>query len=202
MAKDLNKVQIIGRLGKDPETRYLENGTAICKVTVATSREWVDRDTGEKRQDTEWFNVVAWNKLGEICAQYLQKGARVYFEGYLKTRSWEDQQTGQRRYMTELIAQDLIMLGERQHAGQAEDADVEPEQDDDPLDFNQSREGSPDQSPARRGPTLPRDRQSTPTLARQAAQPTGNAPAPASKDSPFRRVAAQRPAVRDDDLPV
>src|SRR5918997_670256 len=112
MSKDLNKVQFTGRLGKDPETRYTPQGSAITKLAVASNRRWRTAE-GEDREDTEWFNVVAWNKLGEICAQYLQKGSRVYIEGRLQTRSWDDQQTGQKRYMTEVIANDMIMLDAR-----------------------------------------------------------------------------------------
>ncbi len=112
MAKDLNKVQLTGNLGKDPETRYTAQGSALTRFSVASSRRWRTAE-GDDRDETEWFTVVAWNKLGEICAQYLQKGARVYIEGRLQTRSWEDQQTGQKRYMTEVIANDLIMLDAR-----------------------------------------------------------------------------------------
>ena len=112
MAKDLNKVQLTGNLGKDPETRYTAQGSALTRFSVASSRRWHTPE-GDDREETEWFTVVAWNKLGEICAQYLQKGARVYIEGRLQTRSWEDQQTGQKRYMTEVIANDLIMLDAR-----------------------------------------------------------------------------------------
>src|ERR687884_2074910 len=112
MAKDLNKVQLTGNLGKDPERRYTAEGSALTRFSVASSRRWHSTE-GDDREETEWFNVIAWNKLGEICAQYLQKGARVYIEGRLQTRSWEDQQTGQKRYMTEVIANDLIMLDAR-----------------------------------------------------------------------------------------
>ena len=112
MAKDLNKVQLTGNLGKDPETRYTAQGSALTRFSVASGRRWHTPE-GDDRDETEWFTVVAWNKLGEICAQYLQKGARVYIEGRLQTRSWEDQQTGQKRYMTEVIANDLIMLDAR-----------------------------------------------------------------------------------------
>jgi single-strand DNA-binding protein len=112
MSKDLNMVQLTGNLGKDPETKYTPQGSGVTKFSVAASRRWRTAE-GEDRADTEWFNVVAWNKLDEICAQYLQKGSRVYIEGRLQTRSWDDQQTGQKRYMTEVIANDLIMLDAR-----------------------------------------------------------------------------------------
>ncbi len=119
MSKDLNMVQLTGNLGKDPETKYTPQGSGVTKFSVAASRRWRTAE-GEDRADTEWFNVVAWDKLGEICAQYLQKGSRVYIEGRLQTRSWEDQQTGQKRYMTEVIASDMIMLdGRRERLGDA-----------------------------------------------------------------------------------
>lgn len=102
-------VQIIGYLGADPEMRYTANGSAVTNFRVATSRSWSDQ-SGEKREETEWFRVVAWNRLAEICAQYLVKGRLVFVQGRLQTRSWEDQQ-GQKRYTTELFAQEVKFLG-------------------------------------------------------------------------------------------
>src|ERR687886_1261791 len=125
MAKDLNKVQLTGNLGKAPETRYTAQGSALTRFSVASSRRWHTPE-GDDREETEWFTVVAWNKLGEICAQYLQKGAHVYIEGRLQTRAWEDQQTGQKRYLTEVIANDLIMLdARRERMSDAPGADVD-----------------------------------------------------------------------------
>jgi single-strand DNA-binding protein len=112
MARDLNKVMIIGRLGADPEMRYTPSGSPVTTFRVAVGRQWRDGN-GESRDETEWFSVVAWNKLAEICGQYLAKGARVYLEGRLQTRSWEDQQSGQTRYRTEVIANDMILLDSR-----------------------------------------------------------------------------------------
>jgi single-strand DNA-binding protein len=113
MAKDLNKVMVIGRLGADPEMRYTPSGSPVTTFRVATSRQWKDGN-GETREETEWFNMVAWNKLAEICNQYLSKGTRVYIEGRLQTRSWEDQQSGQTRYRTEVITSDMIILDGRE----------------------------------------------------------------------------------------
>lgn len=113
MARDLNKVMIIGRLGIDPEMRYTSTGSPVASFRVAVGRQWRD-GSGESRDETEWFSVVAWNKLAEICSQYLAKGARVYLEGRLQTRSWEDQQSGQTRYKTELIASDMLILDGRE----------------------------------------------------------------------------------------
>lgn len=112
MAKDLNKVMIIGRLGTEPEMRYTPSGNPVTTFRVASSRQWKDSN-GEPREETEWFSVVTWNKLAEICSQYLGKGARVYLEGRLQTRSWEDHQSGQMRYKTEVVASDMIILESR-----------------------------------------------------------------------------------------
>ena len=111
MAKDLNKVMVIGRLGKDPEMRYTAGGSPVTTFSVAAGRQWKD-GSGEAREETEWFNVVTWNKLAEICNEHLRKGSRVYIEGRLQTRQWQDQE-GQTRYRTEVIASDMIMLDSR-----------------------------------------------------------------------------------------
>ncbi len=118
MAKDLNKVLLIGRLGTDPEMRYTASGSPVTTFRVAVSRQWKD-GSGDPREETEWFSIVTWNKLAEICHQYLTKNARVYLEGRLQTRSWEDQQTGQTRYKTEVVASDMIMLDGRRDAPSA-----------------------------------------------------------------------------------
>ncbi len=128
MARDLNKVMIIGRLGIDPEMRYTSSGSPVTTFRVATSRQWRDNN-GETREETEWFSVVAWNKLAEICNQYLNKGTRVYLEGRLQTRSWEDQQSGQTRYKTEVIASDMIILDNREGRGSRENDDTQPPRD-------------------------------------------------------------------------
>jgi single-strand DNA-binding protein len=111
MAKDLNKVQVLGYLGADPELRYTQQGTAVTTFRVAASRTWTDA-AGAQQEETEWFRVIAWEKLGKICNQYLQKGARVYVEGRLQTRKWQDTD-GQAHAMTEVVAHDMIMLSSR-----------------------------------------------------------------------------------------
>lgn len=113
MARDLNKVLIIGRLGADPELRYTAAGTPVTTFRVAASRQWRDPN-GNLHDETEWFNVVAWNRLAEICHQYLSRGARVYIEGRLQTRTWEDAQTGQSRSRVEVVVQDMILLEQRE----------------------------------------------------------------------------------------
>ncbi len=104
----LNKVMIIGNLGKDPEMRFTANGSAVTTFSVAASRNFTGPD-GERHEATEWFNIVAWNKLAETCSQFLQKGRRVYVEGRLQTRSWE-KQDGSRGYMTEVVANTVLFL--------------------------------------------------------------------------------------------
>lgn len=106
---DLNKVMIIGRLTRDPELRTIPSGQTVASFSVATSRQWKDQQ-GQPQSVTEFHNIVAWRRLGEIAGQYLKKGKQVYLEGYLQTRSWEDQ-SGQKRYRTEIVADNLIMLG-------------------------------------------------------------------------------------------
>jgi single-strand DNA-binding protein len=111
MARDLNKVQMTGRLGADPEMRYTPQGHAVTTFRAASNRSWRTAE-GETHEDTEWFRVVAWNKLAEICNQWLSKGSRVYVEGRMQTRQWQDQE-GQTRYQTEIIAIDIIILDSR-----------------------------------------------------------------------------------------
>ena len=112
----LNKCMIIGNLGADPEMRYTANGHAVTTFNVATSRSFAGQD-GQRREETEWFTVVTWDRLAETCAQYLTKGRQVYVEGRMQTRSWDDQATGQKRYRTELIAQEVRFLGSPRDGG-------------------------------------------------------------------------------------
>ena len=121
MSRDLNKVMVIGRLGGDPEMRYLPDGAAVTNFSVASGRQWKDRDGGQ-REETEWFRCVAWDKLGEICNQYLTKGTKVYVEGRLKTRKYTDRD-GQDRYATEVVLSDMIILSPRgEHAPAPDEA--------------------------------------------------------------------------------
>jgi len=107
----LNKVLLIGNLGRDPELRYTPDGTPVCNFSIATSDKWTDKATGERRERTEWHRIVAWRKLAEICGEYLAKGRQVYIEGKLQTRAWEKE--GITRYTTEIIAADVQFLGKR-----------------------------------------------------------------------------------------
>ena len=107
---DLNKVMIIGRLTRDPEVRTTPGGANVASFSVATSFNWTDQ-SGQKKEQTEFHNVVAWRKLAEIIGQYLKKGSQVYIEGRLQTRSWDDKTSGQKKYRTEIVADNMIMLG-------------------------------------------------------------------------------------------
>lgn len=112
----VNKVIIVGNLGRDPETRYMPNGEAVTNVTVATTETWKDKNTGEKKELTEWHRIVFYRRLAEIAGQYLKKGSQVYVEGRLQTRKWQDKD-GIDRYTTEIIADTMQMLGSRQGMG-------------------------------------------------------------------------------------
>jgi len=116
----VNKVILIGNLGKDPETRYSPNGGAICNVRIATTRNWKDKASGEKREETEWHSIVFYDRLAEIAGEYLKKGRPVYVEGRLKTRKWQDKE-GQDRYTTEIIATEMQLLGSREGGGSGGD---------------------------------------------------------------------------------
>ncbi len=112
----INKAILIGRLGSDPEVRYTPSGAAVANFSIATSEEWKDKDTGEKKERTEWHRIVAWRRLGELCGEYLSKGRQVYIEGRIQTRSWEDRD-GNKRYTTEIIASDVQFLDGRSDSG-------------------------------------------------------------------------------------
>ena len=114
MSRGLNKVMIIGHLGRDPEMRYTPSGRPVTTFTVAVSRSWNTAD-GERRTETEWFNIVAWGNLAEICKQYLYKGQQVYIDGRLQTRRWEDKE-GQKHTSVEVVANEMMMLGDRRES--------------------------------------------------------------------------------------
>ena len=131
MSRGLNKVMIIGRLGRDPEMRYTPSGRPVTTFSVATSRTWISAEGG-RRTETEWFNVVAWSNLAEICKQHLSKGRLVYVEGRLQTRQWEDNE-GNKHSSTEIVANEMIMLDERRDSGGEEYETDEIEEDEFPF---------------------------------------------------------------------
>ena len=138
----VNKVILVGNLGRDPETRYAPSGSAICNVRIATTRNWKDKASGEKREETEWHSVVFYDRLAEIAGEYLKKGRSVYVEGRLKTRKWQDKE-GQDRYTTEIIATEMVLLGSRDGGGASDDGGYSREP---------AASGAPSRGPPRPGP--------------------------------------------------
>lgn len=136
MSGSVNKVILIGRLGRDPEIRSTPSGTTVASFSIATDERYTDK-SGTRQEKTEWHNIVAWDRLGEICGQYLRKGKLVYIEGRLQTRSWDDKESGQKRYKTEIVAREMHMLdraGDDQGAGSGgggASSSAEPPLDDD-----------------------------------------------------------------------
>lgn len=116
MARGVNKVILVGNLGKDPEVRYMPSGGAVANVTLATSEQWKDKQSGEQKERTEWHTVVFYQRLAEIAGEYLKKGSQIYIEGSLRTRKWQDK-SGNDRYTTEIIASEMQMLGGRSGGG-------------------------------------------------------------------------------------
>lgn len=134
MSRSLNKVQLIGNLGKDPELKYTPSGVAVATFSIATSESWKDQD-GNQQEKTEWHNIVAWRKLAEICGEYLKKGKKVYIEGKMQTRNYE--KDGIKRYVTEIVADQLIMLdggGGGKGAGNQSSSEAAPAHSDAPKD--------------------------------------------------------------------
>jgi single-strand DNA-binding protein len=117
MARGVNKVILVGNLGRDPETRYMPSGSAVTNLRIATSEQWKDKTTGENQERTEWHTVAMFGKLAEIAAEYLRKGSQVYIEGKLRTRKWQDKTDGKDRYSTEIIADEMQMLGSKGGGG-------------------------------------------------------------------------------------
>ena len=145
MARGVNKVILVGNLGKDPEVRYSPNGQAVANVTLATSESWKDKNTGDKQEKTEWHRIVFFGRLAEIVGEYLHKGSQIYVEGRLQTRKWQDKE-GHDRYTTEIVANEMQMLGSRGGGGGAANAGKAAKQEE-----PESAE-SKAQTPAKSGP--------------------------------------------------
>jgi len=135
MPRGINKVILVGNLGADPETRYMPSGSAVTNLSVATSEQWKDKQSGEQKERTEWHKVAMFNRLAEIAAEYLRKGSQVYIEGKLRTRKWQDRD-GNDRWTTEIIADEMQMLGGRGGGGSA------------PMSSGSSTSSAPPQPPA------------------------------------------------------
>ena len=132
----VNKVIVVGNLGKDPETRFLPDGKAVCSFSVATTDKWTDKASGDKKEQTEWHRISAFGRLAEICGEYLKKGSQVYIEGKLRTRKWQDKE-GQDRYTTEIVADSMQLLGSKRDSGGDSGAMREP-----PSEFSRSEASS------------------------------------------------------------
>lgn len=136
----LNKVMLIGNLGKDPEVRYTQGGQAVATLSVATSRKWTDKNSGERKEETEWHSVEVWGKTAEMCGEHLAKGRTVYVEGRIKTEKWQDKQSGQDKYRTKIVADAVQFLGGKGKGERTADDHADDEQ-------RNSRGGGPDDIP-------------------------------------------------------
>lgn len=145
MSKGVNKVILIGNLGEDPELRYISSGDAVCNMSLATNESYTDSD-GNEVQKTEWHDVVAWGRLGEVCNEYLDKGSQVYFEGKLQSRSWEDDD-GNTRYSTEVKAQEMMFLDSNRNGTPGGDGAMH-QSDPAPEPTSQARDGQEDFEPS------------------------------------------------------
>lgn len=130
----INKVILIGNLGKDPELRHTSGGQAVCAMRIATSRKWTDKHSGQAKEETEWTDVEVWGKQAEACGEHLAKGRQVYVEGRLKTETWDDKQTGQKRSRVKVVAENVRFIGGRGGAAPAQPHD-EPAADDSGIPF-------------------------------------------------------------------
>jgi single-strand DNA-binding protein len=128
MAKSINKVILVGNVGKDPEVKYTPNGVALAKFSLATNERFKDK-LGEWQDRTEWHNVLAWQRLAEIVGEYVHQGAKLYVEGKLQTSNWEDRNSGDKKYRTEIVARDIVLLGPRETSGNGDRDGAEEERD-------------------------------------------------------------------------
>jgi single-strand DNA-binding protein len=207
--RSVNKVVLVGNLGKDPEMRYMPNGNAVANFSIATTESWKNKQTGEYENQTEWHNLTVFGKFGEMCGQYLKKGAKVYVEGKIKTEKWQDKTSGQDRFSTKIIVSELQMMdarndiqGGQQFQGQGQGAPSQQYQNPPQAQSSQQSWGNAPQQPA----PQPKAPQMAP-----AYQP---APQPASRPEPQAQPKPQAPAPKqapaqynepsmdfDDDIP-
>ncbi|MFP4184561.1 MAG: single-stranded DNA-binding protein [Halorhodospira sp.] len=136
-SKGVNRAIILGNLGRDPEVRYTQGGTAVANLNIATSESWKDKRTGEQQTKTEWHRVTLWARLAEVAGQYLRKGSKVYIEGQLQTRKWQDQ-SGQDRYTTEIVGREMQMLGGGDQQQQQPSQQQQQQEPEAPQDFDDS----------------------------------------------------------------
>lgn len=192
MSKGVNKVILVGNLGRDPETRYMPSGGAVTTLSIATSESWKDKQTGQQQERTEWHRVVFFNRLAEIAGEYLKKGSKVYVEGSLRTRKWQDQQSGQDRFSTEIVASEMQMLDSR-GGGAGSDfggMDGYDQMAGQPDPQGQPQQGQSQQSYAQNAPQAPSGGAMSGTAPQNAGQPNNGGTQGAAFDNSF-----------DDDIP-
>ena len=196
--RSVNKVVLVGNLGKDPEMRYMPNGNAVANLTLATTESWKDKQTGERKEKTEWHRLTVFNRLGEMCGEYLKKGAKIYVEGKLQTRKWQGQD-GQDRYTTEIVVAEIQMMDSRNPAqGQGQ------------YQANAPQQGAPAQqswgNAPQNAPQAPAQ-QAAPQMAPAYQQPAPATQAPAPHPAPVQQPKQEPvqynepPMDFDDDIP-
>ena len=206
--RSVNKVVLVGNLGKDPEMRYMPNGNAVANLTLATTESWKDKQTGERKDKTEWHRLTVFNRLGEMCGEYLKKGAKIYVEGKLQTRKWQGQD-GQDRYTTEVVVSEIQMMDSRnnnqgqnqgQSQGQYQPTNNAPQQNEQPQQSwgNAPQQNAPQAPSQQAAPQMaPAYQKPTPPPQQQAQQRP--APAPQAKPEPVQYN--EPPMDFDDDIP-
>jgi len=210
--RSVNKVVLVGNLGKDPEMRYMPNGNAVANFSIATTESWKNKQTGEYENQTEWHNLTVFGKFGEMCGQYLKKGAKVYVEGKIKTEKWQDKTSGQDRYSTKIIVSELQMMdannsgqGGQQFQGGQNQQFQGGQQQQAPQQAQQSWGNAPQQAPAPQQQAAP---QMAPAYQAAPQQAPAQQAAPQQAPAPQQQAAPQAPAQYnepsmdfDDDIP-
>jgi len=213
--RSINKVILVGNLGKDPEMRYMPNGNAVANFSIATTESWKNKQTGEYENQTEWHNLTVYGKFGEMCGQYLKKGAKVYVEGKLKTRKWQDKTTGQDKYATDVIVSELQMMdsnnsgqgGQQFQGGQNQNQAQGGQQFQNNAPAQQSWGNAPQQSAApapqqQAAPQMAPAYQPAPQQQAAPAPQQQQAPAPQQQQAPKAPAQYNEPSMDfDDDIP-
>jgi len=210
----MNKVILVGNLGKDPEMRYMPNGNAVANFSIATTESWKNKQTGEYENQTEWHNLTVFGKFGEMCGQYLKKGAKVYVEGKIKTEKWQDKTSGQDRFSTKIIVSELQMMDARtegQGGGQyqgGQNQQYQGGQQQAPQQAQQSWGNAPQQAPAPQQQAAPQMAPAYQPAPQQAPAPQQQQQAPQQQRAPQQQQAPKAPAQYnepsmdfDDDIP-
>lgn len=199
--RSVNKVVLVGNLGKDPEMRYMPNGNAVANLTLATTESWKDKQTGERQEKTEWHRLTVFNRLGEMCGEYLKKGAKIYVEGKLQTRKWQGQD-GQDRYTTEIVVDEIQMMDSRNptsgqapyQANNAQANNAAPQQS---WGNAPQQATAPQMAPAYRQPQQAAPQQAAPAYQQPAPQRQPASQAPQQAPTPYNEPSMDF----DDDIP-